>query len=91
MSIEFHCHANLYLMGENATHSIARFSGRLAALLFVALKDSDPLRAKARVESYAGKGHAPHRALPDNPKTAHSNASNRGIKVKIRLRSLTIA
>jgi len=61
MSIEFQGHAHLHLLGENATHSIARFSGRLAALLFV-----------------AGSGHAPHRALPDNLKTAHSNASNCG-------------
>jgi hypothetical protein len=45
--------------GETATHPIARFLGRLAALLFV-----------------AGGGHAPHRALPDNPKTARSDASN---------------
>ncbi len=26
----------------------------------------------------AGSGHAPHRALPDSQKTAHSNASNCG-------------
>ena len=80
MSIEFQSHAHLHQLGEypqgagrgckaakaattplNATHPIARFSGRLAALLFV-----------------AGSSHAPHRALPDNPKTAHSNASNYG-------------
>jgi hypothetical protein len=61
MSIEFLGHAQTQLLGEIATHPIARFSGRLAALLFV-----------------AGSSHAPHRALPDNPKTAHSNASNCG-------------
>jgi hypothetical protein len=59
MNIELPSHAQLHLSGEGATHPIARFSGRLAALLFV-----------------AGSGHAPHRALPDNPKTVHSNASN---------------
>ena len=78
MSIEFQGHAQLHLLGEIATHPIAHLSGRLAALLFVALKDSDPLRAKARVESYAGNSHVPHRGLPDNPNTAHSNASNYG-------------
>ena len=76
MNIEFFLFDNLHHSGEPATHPIARFSGRLAAFLFVALKDSDPLRAKARVESYAGNGHAPHHALPDSPKTVHSNASN---------------
>ena len=61
MNIEFQNHAHLHLSGENATHPIARFSGRLTALLFV-----------------AGNGQAPHRALSDNPNTAHSNASNSG-------------
>ena len=59
MSIEFQGHAHLHLMGENATHSIVQFSGRLAVLLFV-----------------AGISQPPHRALPCNPKTAHSGASN---------------
>ena len=63
MDIEFRSHLYLHLRGKNATHPIARFSGRLAALLFV-----------------AGSGHAPHRALPDNPKTAHSDASNRSFQ-----------
>ena len=45
--------------GETAKRPIARCSGRLAALRFV-----------------AGSGHVPHRALPDNPGAAHSDASN---------------
>ncbi len=61
MNIEFPGHAHLHHLGERATHPIARFSGRLAALLFV-----------------AGISQPPHRALPDNPKTAHSNAPNYG-------------
>lgn len=61
MHTEFPAFVNGHPQGERATHPIARFPGRLAALLFV-----------------AGSGHAPHRALPDNLETAHSNASNCG-------------
>ena len=61
MVIDDHEYNNVHLMGENATHSIVQFSGRLAVLLFV-----------------AGISQPPHRALPCNPKTAHSNASSCG-------------
>ena len=61
MDIEVCAFDHPHRLGESATHPIARFPGRLAALLFV-----------------AGGGHAPHRALPDNPETAHSGVSNCG-------------
>jgi hypothetical protein len=72
MSIEFQGHAQLHQLGENATHPIARFSGRLAVR---------PIKNRLAADGLlfvAGSSHAPHRALPDNPKTAHSNASNCG-------------
>jgi hypothetical protein len=48
-------------LGDAATCPIARFSGRLAALLLL-----------------AGPGPLRRRALPANPKTAHSGTFNCG-------------
>lgn len=59
MKTAFFTFDKVHLEGEHATHPIARFSSRLAALLLV-----------------AGGGPAPRRALPVNPKTAHSGTSN---------------
>jgi hypothetical protein len=78
MEIGLSAFDNMHLQGEPATHPLARLGVCLPLSLVVALKDSDPLRAKARVESYAGPGLPPPRfaatPLPDAP----SGASNYG-------------
>jgi len=63
MDIRFSAFDHAYQPGDSATHPLTRLGGRLPLSLVVAgmslppprfaLKDSDPLRAEARVESYA--------------------------------------
>ena len=80
MDIKFLSHVRLHLAGENATHPIARFSGRLAALLFVAGSGHAPRarRGQAVAVKPLKRQQPRSRALPDNPKTAHSDTSNYG-------------
>ena len=66
-----------HLAGESATHPLIRLVERLPLSLLVAPQgDSDPLRAKARVESYASPGLPPRRFAPDTRPNAPSGASN---------------
>ncbi|MDP2832639.1 MAG: hypothetical protein Q8Q28_04975, partial [Pseudomonadota bacterium] len=61
------------------TRPIARFSGRLAALLLMKLLSEGLSRQKTAAKSLlilAGNGPARRRALPADPKTAHSGAFN---------------
>jgi len=67
MVISFFAFDHIHQEGAPATRPLAfmpfrvRLVTRLSLSLVVALKDSDPLRAKARVESYAGPGLPPPR------------------------------
>ena len=68
MNIDILAFDSLHHLGESATHPLIRLVVRLPSSLLVAPQgDSDPLRAKARVESYAGPGLPPRRfALKDS-------------------------
>ena len=62
MNIDFLAFDSLHHLGESATHPLIRLVVRLPLSLLVAPQgDSDPLRAKARVESYASPGLPPRR------------------------------
>jgi hypothetical protein len=87
MNKAFFSFDNIHLGGEHATHPIARFSSRLAALRTPSLESV--LRTSLRLSQsapcglvllvafrYEKGGHAPRGALPANSKTAHSAASN---------------
>jgi hypothetical protein len=70
-------------LGEPATRPIARLSGRLAALLLMKLLSEGLSRQKTAAKSLlilAGPGPqralATERALPADPKTAHSGTFN---------------
>ncbi|NDP49262.1 MAG: hypothetical protein GZ085_12915 [Sulfuriferula multivorans] len=68
---------SLHHSGESATHPLIRLVVRLPLSLLVAPQgDSDPLRAKARVESYAGPGLPPRRFAAGTRPNAPSGASN---------------
>ncbi|MHB1216287.1 MAG: hypothetical protein ACYCY9_15010 [Thiobacillus sp.] len=83
--MEFHMDIGLFIFdcvhrhGASATHPLARPGKRLPLSLVVALKDSDPLRAEARVESYAGIGLLPLRFAAAIRPDAPSAASNHGL------------
>ncbi|MDP2433233.1 MAG: hypothetical protein Q8O33_14575, partial [Pseudomonadota bacterium] len=65
--------------GDAATHPIARFSSRLAALLLMKLLSEGLSRQKTAAKSLlilAGPGPLRRRALPADSKTAHSGAFN---------------
>ncbi|NDP49538.1 MAG: hypothetical protein GZ085_14350, partial [Sulfuriferula multivorans] len=77
MNTDFSAFDDLHLLGENATHPLARLVVRLPLSLLVAPQgDSDPLRAEARVESYAGPGLPPRRFAAVTRPDAPSGASN---------------
>ena len=77
MNIDFSAFDEIQLMGEAATHPLKRLAVRLPLSLLVAPQgDSDPLRAEARVESYASPGLPPRRFAAVTRPNAPSGASN---------------